>query len=103
MECAGPADGLGKSWPIWRRRDSLSPVSLTSHTAPLTAAQAARLREVLEDRGYEFEAKPYTIFAAKKGKLNVAVYEKGPKVLVQGKETEDFIRFILEPEVLGEA
>ena len=79
------------------------PVPLTSHTAPLTAAQAARLRAVLEERGYEFEAKPFTLFAAKKGKLNVAVYEKGPKVLVQGKETEDFIRFILEPEVLGEA
>ena len=78
-------------------------MSLTSHTAPLTTAQATRLKEVLEERGYEFESKPYTLFAAKKGKLNVSVYAKGPKVLVQGKETEDFIRFILEPEVLGEA
>ena len=78
-------------------------MALTSHTAPLTAAQASRLREVLEERGYEFETKPYTLYAAKKGKLNVSVYEKGPKVLVQGKETEDFIRFILEPEILGEA
>lgn len=78
-------------------------VALTSHTAPLSATQAARLRELLEERGYEFEAKPYTLYAAKKGKLNVAVYEKGPKILVQGKETEDFIRFILEPEILGEA
>lgn len=78
-------------------------MALTSHTAPLTVAQAARLREVLEDRGYDFEEKPYTLYAAKKGKLNVAVYAKGPKVLIQGKETEDFIRFILEPEILGEA
>jgi ribonuclease HIII len=78
-------------------------MALTSHTAPLTPAQAARLREVLEDRGYEFEEKPHTLFAAKKGKLNVAVYAKGPKVLVQGKDTEDFITFILEPEILGEA
>jgi ribonuclease HIII len=76
---------------------------LTSHTAPLTAAQAARLREVLEERGYEFEEKPHTLYAAKKGKLNVAVYAKGPKVLIQGKETEDFITFLLEPEILGEA
>jgi ribonuclease HIII len=81
----------------------LCDVALTSHTAPLTAAQASRLREVLEERGYEFEAKPYTLYAAKKGKLSVAVYEKGPKVLVQGKDTEDFIRFLLEPEILGEA
>jgi ribonuclease HIII len=76
---------------------------LTSHTAPLTPAQAARLREVLADRGYEFEEKPHTLYAAKKGKLSVAVYTKGPKVLIQGKETEDFITFILEPEILGEA
>jgi len=78
-------------------------MALTSHTAPLTLAQATRLREVLEERGYEFEEKPHTLYAAKKGKLNVAVYAKGPKVLIQGKETEDFITFLLEPEVLGEA
>lgn len=78
-------------------------MALTSHTAPLTPAQAARLREVLEERGYDFEEKPHTLYAAKKGKLNVAVYAKGPKVLIQGKETEDFITFLLEPEILGEA
>ena len=78
-------------------------MALTSHTAPLTPAQAARLREVLGERGYEFEEKPHTLYAAKKGKLNVAVYAKGPKVLIQGKDTEDFITFILEPEILGEA
>ena len=78
-------------------------MALTSHTAPLTSAQAARLRELLVERGYEFETKPYTLYAAKKGKLNVSVYEKGPKVLIQGKDTEDFIRFLLEPEILGEA
>lgn len=78
-------------------------MALTSHTAPLTSAQAARLREVLEERGYEFEEKPHTLYAARKGKLNVAVYAKGPKVLIQGKDTEDFITFLLEPEILGEA
>jgi ribonuclease HIII len=76
---------------------------MTSHTAALTSAQAATLREVLERQGFDFEEKPHAIFAARKGKLNVTVYQKGPKVLVQGKETEDFIRFTLEPEVLGEA
>lgn len=75
----------------------------TSYTEPLTEEQVPILRAVLEERGFEFIEKPYTIFAAKKGKLNVSVYEKGPKVLVQGKETEDFVKFTLEPEVLGEA
>ena len=76
---------------------------MTSHTAPLTADQVGKLRAVLEERGFEFVAKEHTIFAAKKGKLSVSVYEKGPKVLIQGKDTGDFIRFTLEPEVTGEA
>jgi ribonuclease HIII len=76
---------------------------LTSFTAPLTDAQAGKLRTVLEAQGFDFEPKPYARFSAKKGKLNVTVYEKGPKVLVQGKDTEDFVTFTLEPEILGEA
>ncbi|MEP2777235.1 MAG: ribonuclease HIII [Luteolibacter sp.] len=76
---------------------------MNSHTAPLTATEVKKLRTALESRGFEFITKPYTIFAAKKGKLSVSVYEKGPKVLIQGKETEDFVRFTLEPEVTGVA
>lgn len=76
---------------------------IASHTAALTPEQADRLRAVLERDGFDFAEKPYAVFSAKKGKLNVTVYEKGPKVLIQGKETEDFIRFTLEPEILGEA
>lgn len=75
---------------------------MTSHTAQLSAAQVAKLKSALSEQGFEFVAKQYTIFAAKKGKLNVSVYEKGPKVLIQGKDTEDFIRFTLEPLVTGE-
>jgi ribonuclease HIII len=76
---------------------------MTSHTAALTHSQAEKLRLILETHGYDFEPKPHALFSARKGKLNVTVYQKGPKVLVQGKDTEDFIRFVLEPEVLGEA
>ena len=76
---------------------------LTSFTSALTAAQAAKLRARLAELGFEFVEKPYTLYAAQKGKLNLAVYTKGPKVLIQGKETEDFVRFHLEPEILEEA
>ncbi len=76
---------------------------LTSHTAPLDAAQAAVLKRELEHRGYRFESKPYTLFAASKPGVNVSVYEKGPKVLVQGKGTREFVEFLLEPIVLGTA
>ena len=77
--------------------------SLHTHTAPLTSGQAGKLRQVLEEQGYEFESKPYMLFSARKNKLNLAVYEKGPKVVIQGKGIEEFITFVLEPEILGEA
>jgi ribonuclease HIII len=73
------------------------------HTCPLTAGQAAKLRALLVERGWRFETRPYTLFFAQKEKLTVAVYEKGPKLVVQGKGTEEFVQFTLEPEVLGEA
>ncbi len=76
---------------------------LKSHTAPLTEDQAGRLQDLLQQRGFTFEARPYTRCFAQKPGLVVAVYEKGPKVVVQGRETEDFVRFTLEPEILGEA
>ena len=77
--------------------------NVTTYTTPLTPAQVELLRAALEAQQFEFEAKPYTHFTARKGKLNVAVYEKGPKAVVQGKGLEDFITFTLEPQVLGEA
>lgn len=58
---------------------------------------------MLGDLGFEFSPKPYTIFFAQKNKLSVAVYEKGPKVLLQGKGVEEFVQFELEPKILGEA
>ena len=78
-------------------------MSATSYTAALTTLQAATLRGVLERMGFDFEPKPYALYSGRKGKLNVTVYEKGPKVLIQGKETLDFVTFTLEPEILGEA
>ena len=81
----------------------MSEKGLTLYTSPLTAAQAVKLRKLLEEDGWEFEPKPYTLYYGKKGKVNVAVYEKGPKIVVQGKGTEEFVTFRLEPEILGEA
>lgn len=72
-------------------------------TAPLNPEQVAKLRALLDELGFTFSPKPYTIFFAQKNKLSVAVYEKGPKVLVQGKGVEEFVQFELEPKILGEA
>lgn len=79
------------------------PLPKTLHTSPLTAEQASKLRAVLLERGWQFEPRQYMLYYGQKDKLTVAVYEKGPKIVVQGKGTEDFVQFILEPEVLGEA
>jgi ribonuclease HIII len=76
---------------------------MNSYTHPLTKEQAARLRALLEDLGFEFLPKHYTLFSARKNKLSIAVYEKGPKVLIQGKGVEEFVQFELEPKILGEA
>lgn len=77
--------------------------TLTSYTHALTVTQATKLRTLLEELGFEFQTKPYCLYAAAKSKVNVLVYEKGPKVVVQGKETEGFVINLLEPEVLGAA
>src|SRR5216117_2962703 len=76
---------------------------MNSYTHALTQQQVGKLRALLEESGFEFAPKEWTIFFAKKNKLSVAVYEKGPKVLVQGKGFEEFVQFELEPKVLGEA
>src|SRR5215207_813052 len=86
-----------------QKEEDSKPKQLTLHTTPLTAAQAQKLKAVLLERGWKFETRPYTLYFAQKDKLTVAVYEKGPKCVVQGRGTEDFVRFTLEPEILGEA
>jgi len=76
---------------------------MNSYTHALTKEQATKLRALLEDLGFEFSPKQYTLFFAQKNKLSVAVYEKGPKVLVQGRDVEEFVQFELEPKILGQA
>src|SRR6267143_23066 len=76
---------------------------MNSYTSLLTQEQATKLRALLEELGFEFSPKEYTLFFAQKNRLSVAVYEKGPKVLVQGRGVKEFVQFELEPKILGEA
>jgi ribonuclease HIII len=76
--------------------------ALTSYTGTLNPAQAGALRELLQARNYRFRDVPYARFAAEKDKTNVVFYESG-KLVVQGKGTQEFIEFVLEPEILKEA
>ena len=86
-----------------KQDEDAGPKPITIHTCALTLPQAQKLRAVLSETGWKFEVRPYMIFFAQKDKLTVAVYEKGPKVVVQGRGTQEFVQFTLEPEVLGEA
>ena len=74
---------------------------LTSHTCKLTAAQADLLHAHLKESCFEFREVPYARFAGAKDKLNVVFYESG-KLVVQGKGTQEFVEFVLEPEILKE-
>lgn len=75
---------------------------LTSYTGKLTEAQAAALRSWLQAHFYQFRQVPYARFAADKEKTSVVFYESG-KLVVQGKGTQEFVEFVLEPEILKEA
>jgi len=75
---------------------------LTSYTCKLTDPQAAALRTWLQGHNYRFREVPYARFAAEKEKTNVVFYESG-KLVVQGKGTQEFVEFALEPEILQEA
>lgn len=76
---------------------------MTTYTRLLSPEQASLLRGILESEGYELSEKPYSLYHASKAKLSVTVYEKGPKIVVQGKDATEFVRFLLEPRVLGQA
>lgn len=78
-------------------------MAANTHTVPLTPGQADRLADLLREGNFQPRDVPHAMAAAARPGLTVTVYRKGPKVVVQGKEADDFLRFILEPEVLGEA
>jgi len=75
---------------------------LTSYTCKLTDAQAKSLLNWLRGHEYQFREVPYAQFAASDPKVSVVFYESG-KLVVQGKGTQEFVEFVLEPQILGEA
>ena len=53
----------------------------------------------LVEQGFEVSQPPHTLFQAKRHGVCLTLYSSG-KLMVQGKEMDEFIRFFLEPEVL---
>ena len=73
-----------------------------SFTFKIDAAQAKKLRAILEEKGFTFREVPYTLFGAQHQKLTVNAYTSG-KLLVQGRGAKEFVEFTIEPEIIGEA
>ena len=75
---------------------------LTMHTGKLTDAQASALQAALVARKWQPRTVPYARFAFESDKTNLVFYESG-KLVVQGKGTQEFVEFVLEPEILKQA
>ena len=70
-----------------------------TYSCKITPLESAALKELLEARGWEFSTAPYALYKAVGSNVNVVSYESG-KLVVQGKGTEEFVLFTLEPEIL---
>jgi ribonuclease HIII len=75
---------------------------LTMHTGKLTDDQASALQAALVARSWKPRTVPHARFAFESDKCNVVFYESG-KLVVQGKGTQEFVEFVLEPEILQQA
>jgi len=78
------------------------PKALTTYTIKLDDAQMETLRAAVAARYWEEVEVPYARFAFKGPKVNVTAYTSG-KVVVAGKETEDFVQNVIEAQVTGAA
>ncbi|MEI7809029.1 MAG: DUF3378 domain-containing protein, partial [Verrucomicrobiota bacterium] len=72
------------------------------HTCKLTDDQASALLAALEARNWKPREVPYARFAFESDKTSIVFYESG-KLVVQGKGTQEFVEFVLEPEILKQA
>ncbi|MCH9613639.1 MAG: Ribonuclease HIII [Chlamydiia bacterium] len=68
--------------------------------ATISTTLAEKMKSDLEGMGFTFQTPNYTIFQAKKTGVSCTLYTSG-KLTVQGKDKDEFIRFYLEPNILG--
>jgi len=73
-----------------------------SYVCTLDVNAFERLRGLLEKRGWRFRDAPHAHWRAENDQTVVIAYRSG-KLVVQGRGTEEFVRYLLEPEITGEA
>jgi ribonuclease HIII len=74
----------------------------TSYTFKLSKEEQTTLVNILKTGNYRPATLEHTIIAATGTNCNIALYKSG-KCLVQGKGSEDFVLFVMEPLVLHQA
>lgn len=74
----------------------------TSYSCKLTDEQSEKLAALLRDRGYPVVEVPYTTIAVDGPDCRVHLYKSG-KLLIQGRGTEEFVLYTIEPEITGAA
>ncbi len=74
---------------------------MNSYTCAVSEKEIQKIKTDLGEKGFEFKDLPYGFFQAfhKTLAVNLSLYHS-KKCVVQGKGTEDFVRFYLEPEIL---
>jgi len=80
--------------------DAEQPKKITTYTIKLDDAQMGKLQAACKAKHWETTDVPYARFAFKGPKVNVTAYTSG-KVVVAGKDTEDFVQNVIEAEVTG--
>ncbi len=71
-----------------------------SFIAQIDLNLADRLKQGLEEWGFELSQPPYTLYQGKSKGVTCTLYTSG-KLVVQGKEIKQFIEYFLEPEILN--
>ena len=65
----------------------------------MSVEQISQLKSLLENGSWEISKIPYSVFKATGNHTTVVAYESG-KLVVQGRGTEEFVLYTLEPEIL---
>ncbi|MDR0536423.1 MAG: ribonuclease HIII [Puniceicoccales bacterium] len=99
MSYHGHGHGMGRDT---RKDDDAAPRRRTSYTIKLTDEQIQALGEWCSRHLWVPFPVEYAVFAYKDERVNVTAYNSG-KVVVAGRDTENFVTNVLEPQITKEA
>lgn len=74
-------------------------MSTNTYVITLDLSLSGKLLQGLKDQEFEISTPLHTLFSGKKSGISCTLYKSG-KLMVQGKNKDEFIEFFLEPEIL---